>query len=138
MRTVNLRDDIIWPVTSRLGLDPTVDLMKDFASSLERYTNAWVRKCWDAADWPELSRLEVRTPYASGLINYDLPPNEGPQWLNSNTYNKDSIVRDPANLHNLYISVQNANLNHPLSDGSWWTLVPAWDKTLTYSSGAKV
>lgn len=141
MRTVSFRDSIVWPIVSRLGYDPTKDLsgdfQKDFAAALARYINAWVRKCWDAADWPELSKIEVRTP-VQHLIPYDEVVAPPADWVGTDTFNLDAVVRDPNDNTQVYISIQNSNTNHALSDTSWWTLLDAWDKTLVYSPNDKV
>jgi hypothetical protein len=135
MRVVSLRDAIVWPAFSLLGYDPRVDLLTDLADASARSVNAWARKTWDAADWNELSRTETRTP-VNHLVPYDVGITPPPNWLAAVTYNKDSVVRDPNNLSSIYISLQNANVNHALSQNVWWLVVSAWDPTKTYLAGS--
>lgn len=137
MRTVNFRDVIVWPIVSRQGYDPTKDLFSDYADALSRYINSWVRKCWDAADWPELSRLETRVP-TNHLVPYDVAVYAPANWLVTTGYNLDSVVRDPAATSDTYISLQNANTGHALTDGAWWAKVNVWDNTQSYTAGTKV
>lgn len=137
MRTVNFRDDIIWPVVSRMGYDPSQDLIKDFADALARYVNAWVRKCWEIVDWPELSKIEQRTP-VNHLVPYDAGTVPPPTWVITDSYNLDSVVRDPAATTDVYVSIQNANTGHALSDTAWWTKLSNWDPNGKYALNAKV
>lgn len=72
MRTVNFAEAIVFPILDRQGYDPVLDLFQDYANALDRFVNAWVRKCWDFADWPELSLIEART-VTDNLVPYDDP-----------------------------------------------------------------
>lgn len=133
MRTVSLRDQIVWPAISRMGFDPRVDLLTDMGEASARYINAWVRKCWDFADWPELSKVEPRNP-VNHLVPYDAAVQPPPQYVQTVTYNKDQVVTDPNSL-NVYISVINNNTGRQLTDVNAWALVQPWSKTNTYLPG---
>lgn len=134
MRIVSLRDGIIWPAFSLMGYDPKADLLTDFGDACARSVNAWARKTWDAADFNELSRLEPRAP-VNHLVPYDVGVTPPQPWDAVSTFNKDAIVRDPVVTTNIFISVQNANTNHLLTDTAWWKPVLAWDPTKTYLAG---
>lgn len=136
MRTVNFRDVILWPICSRMGYDPTKDFFGDFADALSRYINAWVRKCWDIADWPELSRIESRTP-VKHLVPYESALQQPPIWVITDSYNLDSVVREEST-SDIYVSLQNANTGHALSDPAWWVKINAWDSDNKYTAGNKV
>jgi len=140
MREVNLRDVIVWPIVSRLGYDPNKDLFGDFADALSRYINAWVRKCWPAADWPELSRIEARTPTAH-LVPYDGGTTDIGKVLK--VYVTDPRVSDgpfdtPFRLEETNIHV---GFDHGtqvwikfMSRPNIYTLT-VWDATTTYATG---
>ena len=53
MRTANFRDDVLWAIAYKMGLDPEVDLLKNQAYALASFINAYVRRLWDASDWPD-------------------------------------------------------------------------------------
>jgi hypothetical protein len=80
MRTANFRDDVLWVIAYKLGLDPATDFLKDQASALASYINAWVRRLCDAADWPEWTALHRFTP-ANHIISYDALPSDGATTL---------------------------------------------------------
>lgn len=137
MRTVNFRDNVIWPVVSRMGYDPTFDLSPDFADALARYVNAWVPKCWEAADWPEFTRIESRIP-VNHLVPYDVAVYQPPNWTIAGNYNLDTVVTDPAAPTDVYVSTQNANTGHALSDTSWWTKISNWNPDNNYATNDRV
>jgi hypothetical protein len=62
MRTVNLRDDVIYAVARKMGFDPLVSLQTDQAEAYVSFINAWVRRLYPAFDWPEWTFIEQRTP----------------------------------------------------------------------------
>lgn len=79
MRTANFRDNVLWAVAYKLGLDPTVNLLRDQARAIASYVNAWVRRLWDAADWPEWTIIAAFVP-ANHIVPYDTVIGaEGPQ-----------------------------------------------------------
>jgi hypothetical protein len=69
-RSVNFRDHVLWSLAYRLGLDPTVELLTDQAAALAAYINAWVRKSWDAVDWPEWTTIAQFPPDANHIVPY--------------------------------------------------------------------
>jgi hypothetical protein len=78
MKTANFRDDVLWAIAYKLGLTPNVDFLKDQAASLASYINAWVRRLYDAVDWPEWTVIGRFSPQnAPGLehiVSYLQPP----------------------------------------------------------------
>lgn len=64
MRTVNFRDDVLYALARKMGLDPTSDLLSDQAITFTSFINTWVRKLYDRFDWPEWTIIEQRTPVA--------------------------------------------------------------------------
>lgn len=137
MRTVNFRDAIVYPIVSRQGYDPEKDLFTDYGKALARYINSWVRKSFDAADFPELSRIEPRVP-VNHLVPYDVGVYGTQSWNISGSYNLDSVVRDPVTLTDVYYSKQNANTGHALSDNAWWQIVSEWNPKNNYAQNARV
>jgi len=71
MRTVNFRDDVLWAVAFKLGLDPRKDLLSDQANAITSFINAWVRRLYDKFDWPEWTIIEERTPNGSHFVDYE-------------------------------------------------------------------
>ncbi len=70
MRTVNFRDDVLWAVAYKLGLDPSTDLLVDQASALTSFINIWVSRLYDKFDWPEWTVTEERTP-VNHYVDFD-------------------------------------------------------------------
>jgi hypothetical protein len=77
MRTLSFRD-ILWEVAYRMGLDPTSDLLTDQAVALGFYINSVVRQEWHAADWPEWTYTQPRTPDTRHIVNFKAPVIEIP------------------------------------------------------------
>src|SRR4030095_5139047 len=75
MRTVKFRD-VLWSIAYRDGSDPGVDLLKNQASALTSYINAWVRRLWDSTDWPEWTAIYRYQPDAAHYISWDAAPND--------------------------------------------------------------
>ena len=80
MRTLNFRDNVLWAIAYKLGLDPTIELLKNQADALASYINAWVRRLWDSTDWPEwtvIGRFSVQTaPGLEHIVGYNEIPIE--------------------------------------------------------------
>jgi hypothetical protein len=72
MRTIPFRD-VLWEVARRMGLDPITDLSTEHAMALGLYINSVVRQTWHAADWPEWTYTQARTPDTRHMVNYDEP-----------------------------------------------------------------
>lgn len=62
MRSLNFRDNVLWAVAYKLGLDPVTDLLTDQALALGHYIQAWVRRLWPSMDWPEWTVIESAVP----------------------------------------------------------------------------
>jgi hypothetical protein len=75
MRTVKFRD-VLWAIAYKDGSDPAVDLLKNQAAALVSYINAWVRRLWDAEDWPEWTVIYRYQPNADHYISWDALPND--------------------------------------------------------------
>jgi hypothetical protein len=60
MKTVNFRDDVLFPAAELLGIDVATDFLNDFARPLARSVNSKLREGWDFWDWPELTLTEER------------------------------------------------------------------------------
>jgi hypothetical protein len=71
MRIANFRDDVLWALAQRLGLDPTKQLLPDQAAALTLYVNAWMRRTCDAQDWPELTQITAFTVPPNHTFPYD-------------------------------------------------------------------
>lgn len=80
MRIANFRDDVLWAIAYKLGLDPEVSLLKNQAYALASYINAYVRRIWDASDWPEwtiIGRFGPQTaPGLEHIVSWNHPPIE--------------------------------------------------------------
>lgn len=72
MRTISFRE-ILWEVAYRMGLDPTSDLLTDQAIALGLYINSVVRQEWHAADWPDWTYTQTRTPDTRHIVNFKAP-----------------------------------------------------------------
>lgn len=78
MRTANFRDDVLWATAYKLGLDPATDFLKDQAAALASYINAWVRRLWEAADWPEWTFIQRFTIGAGAdTVLFEQLPSDG-------------------------------------------------------------
>ena len=62
MRTVNFRDQVVYALAYKMGLDPVNDLLTDQATAFVSFINTWVRKLYPQFDWPEWTLIEQRTP----------------------------------------------------------------------------
>lgn len=62
MRTVNFRDEVLYPLAYKAGLDPNANFLADQANAFVTFINSWVRRLYDRFDWPEWTVIEVRTP----------------------------------------------------------------------------
>lgn len=105
MRTVNFRDDVVYPIAHLLGLDPTsVDFQNEHARKMVAALNSNVRYGWEFWQWPELNLTEERAFrrvwYADEQYvrsNADSAPDELYYIPNSTYYRvKASAVSDPA------------------------------------------
>lgn len=74
MRTANYRDDVLWPIAYKLGLDPAQEFLTDEGSSLDSYINAWVRRTWDIQDFPEWTTIKEFAPDANHQVPWDAVP----------------------------------------------------------------
>ncbi len=55
MKIVNFRDDVLHAVAQKMGLDPEQgNFLTNQALPLGKYIDEWVRRAYDARDWPEL------------------------------------------------------------------------------------
>ena len=77
MRIANFRDDVLWPVAIRLGLDPSVQLLPDQAEAIAVYVNSWVRRTYDPVDLPELVNLDQFAPDSFHYVPYNAAPRNG-------------------------------------------------------------
>jgi hypothetical protein len=71
MRTTSY-DKILLGVAARIGLDPNATLQASTRASLTEYLNSRIAVAWEWDRWPELCRIEARTPQVSGA-EYSLP-----------------------------------------------------------------
>jgi hypothetical protein len=74
MRTANYRDDVLWAIAYKLGLDPAKEFLTDEAESLASYINAWVRRNWDGTDFPEWTSVKEFSPDPSHQVPYQAIP----------------------------------------------------------------
>jgi hypothetical protein len=70
VQTANFRDDVMYAVAYKMGLDPTLDLPTDLARAYVSFINAWVRRLYPNFDWPEWTLIEQRTPDASHYVDF--------------------------------------------------------------------
>jgi hypothetical protein len=80
MKTIRFRD-VLWGSVYKMGMDPARKLLSDQAESLVSYINAWVRRLYPSADFPEWTKTEARTPDVNHTVSYQrldasLPPME--------------------------------------------------------------
>lgn len=71
-RSVNFRDSVLFELARMVGLDPDTELLRDQAKSYAGYINKWVRKTWDAVDWPEWTKTQSFTPNANHIVPYTI------------------------------------------------------------------
>lgn len=75
MRSVNFRDNVLWAIAEKDGLDPTTDLLNDLAREYVSSINSWVRRLYDAVDWPEWAEIQSFTPDpTTHLVLWDALP----------------------------------------------------------------
>jgi len=74
MRIANFRDDVLWAIAYKMGLDPAQEFLTDEGESLASYINAWVRRTWDDKDWPEWSETLEFTPDSNHMVAYHSVP----------------------------------------------------------------
>jgi len=74
MRIANFRDDVLWAIAYKLGLDPAIEFLTDEGESLASYINAWVRRTWDDRDWPEWTQTLEFTPDSNHIVPYHSVP----------------------------------------------------------------
>jgi hypothetical protein len=176
VQTANFRDEVVFALAYKMGLDPAKDLLVDLAQAYVNFINAWVRRLYPSFDWPEWTLIEQRTPDASHYVDFAqagqnvigrvmkvyladpatvqgvleipfrlnasgihvgfehgtnvwikyikaAPAYTSSLYSTTTTYAKGALAYDIAS-GNCYSSAQNSNTNHPLTDASWWTVVP--------------
>jgi hypothetical protein len=75
MRSVNFRDNVLWAIAEKDGLDPTTDLLNDIAREYVSSINAWLRRLYDVADFAEWTDIQAFTPDpTTHLISWDAIP----------------------------------------------------------------
>jgi hypothetical protein len=74
MRTANYKNDVLWALAYKVGLDPAREFLEDEADAYASFINAWVRRLYDAEDWPEWTyTLKYSVP-----LNHIVPYNAAP------------------------------------------------------------
>ena len=74
MRTVNFKSDVLWAVADKMGLDPEQsNFLTNQAIPIGKSIDQWVRRVYDARDWPELTLTDQFAP-ASHIVPYDYVP----------------------------------------------------------------
>jgi hypothetical protein len=74
MRIANYRDDVLWAIAYKLGLDPAKEFLTDEGASLDSYINAWVRRTWDSTDFPEWATIKEFAPDANHQVPWSTFP----------------------------------------------------------------
>lgn len=75
MITANFRDDVLWALAYKLGLDPVnKELLTDEAESFVSYINAWVRRSYDNVDFPEWTSVKEFSPDQKHQVPYNAVP----------------------------------------------------------------
>jgi hypothetical protein len=75
MIAANFRDDVLWALAYKLGLDPAnKELLTDEVEAFCSYINAWVRRTWDGTDWPEWTTIKEFTPDQNHQVPYNAVP----------------------------------------------------------------
>jgi hypothetical protein len=77
MRTIPFKD-VLWSVAYKLGLDPAQEFLTDEGESLTSYINAWVRRTWDAQDFPEWTSITEFGVAVNHMIPWRAFPVGGP------------------------------------------------------------
>src|SRR6266508_5913483 len=74
MRTVNFRDDVLHAVADKLGLDPDQsNFLTNQAIPIGKFIDQWVRRTYDARDWPEWTITDQFVP-TNHVVPYDYLP----------------------------------------------------------------
>jgi len=73
MRTIPFKE-VLWSIAYKVGLDPAQEFLTDEGESLASYINAWVRRTWDAQDFPEWTTIKEFTPDANHQVPYEAIP----------------------------------------------------------------
>jgi len=73
VQSANFRDEVVFALANKMGLDPTVDLSTDLAQAYVSFINAWVRRLYPNFDWPEWTLTEQRTPDLSHYVAFAQP-----------------------------------------------------------------
>jgi hypothetical protein len=68
MRTANFRDDVLWALAYKAGLEPRDDLSTDQATAYVSFINSRLRRAYEIIDTPEWTITEERTPDASHWV----------------------------------------------------------------------
>lgn len=68
MRVASYRDDVLWAIAYKLGLDPAREFLVDQGESLASYINAWTRRAWDSADFPEWATIKEFRPDVNHMV----------------------------------------------------------------------
>jgi hypothetical protein len=69
MRSVNFRDDVLHVVADKLGIDPEQsNFLTNEAVPIGKFIDQWVRRTYDARDWPEWTVTEQFAP-----VNHVVP-----------------------------------------------------------------
>lgn len=75
MRTASYRDDVLYGLAYKAGLDPVnKELLKDEAAAFATFINSWVRRTWDEMDWPEWTLTQEFEPDTSHYVSFDARP----------------------------------------------------------------
>jgi hypothetical protein len=77
MRIANYRDDVLWAIAYKMGLDPAKEFLTDEGTSLDSYINAWVRRTWDTTDNPEWTTIKEFVPDVNHQVPYNALPLDG-------------------------------------------------------------
>ena len=132
MRTVNLRDGILYPVAHLLGIDPALDLNKDHARAWCSFINSRVREGCEAWEWPELEVTEERAYRSIFNPNRQVSLNEEVFYLPTFSYYQaiatpplgalptDPLYFEPITLTDYYIELNQAG-RRPIDEmfGVW-------------------
>lgn len=78
MRTIPFKE-VLWSVAYKLGLNPTQEFLTDEGESLCSYINAWVRRTWDAQDFPEWTTIKEFAPAENHMVSWRAFPVEAPE-----------------------------------------------------------
>jgi hypothetical protein len=78
MRTIPFKE-VLWATAYKLGLDPAQEFLVDEGESLCSYINAWVRRTWDAQDFPEWTSITEFAPATNHMIPWRAFPVGAPE-----------------------------------------------------------